>query len=206
MTLSLENGERLQEASEADCDHQQAHVASGTSARGIEPGAYEPPAGSECQGRIGTSVDVVLAVDDHQERADPDGNCGEPDQRAARVGHLISKVMASALSSLLGMKPCAGQAIDFVAEVGSVTARSEDDRGRRAVCGKPLGDLEAVEIGQPDIQQHHLGLQFTDGVDRRGRHPQPRQPPRSRRPRACAERWRENSDGHRRSGRFCPWL
>ena len=61
--------------------------------------------------RIGTPVDVVLAADDHQERADPDDNCGErADQRAARVGHLISKVIASALSSLLGMKPCAGLA------------------------------------------------------------------------------------------------
>ena len=46
-----------------------------------------------------------------QQRADPeDDTRGESDQRAAQAGHLISKAIASALSSLLGMKPCAGQA------------------------------------------------------------------------------------------------
>ena len=46
------------------------------------------------------------------ERADPEADCGDGDTDldAAQAGHLISKVIASALSSLLGMKPCAGPA------------------------------------------------------------------------------------------------
>jgi hypothetical protein len=52
----------------------------------------------------------VLAADDRQQHAEPDAKGGESDQRAARTGHLISKAMASALSSLFGMNPFAGQA------------------------------------------------------------------------------------------------
>jgi hypothetical protein len=56
-------------------------------------------------------VDAVLAADDSQQRADPDAKCGdgESDARAALACQLTSEVIASALSSLLGMKPCAGQ-------------------------------------------------------------------------------------------------
>ena len=62
--------------------------------------------------RVGAAMDVVLAVDNRHQRADPEEEGGdrESDHRAAPTGHLISEVIACALSSLLGMKPRAGLA------------------------------------------------------------------------------------------------
>ena len=72
MTLSLENESAFKRPAKPTAIINRPMLLRGTSARGIEPGAYEPPAGSECQGRIGTPVDIVLAADDHHERADPE--------------------------------------------------------------------------------------------------------------------------------------
>ena len=57
-------------------------------------------------------MDVVLAACDRQQRADAEADCGDGDTEldAAQARHLISKAIASALNSLLGMKPCAGPA------------------------------------------------------------------------------------------------
>src|SRR5439155_8747093 len=105
-------GERLPEAAEADRDHQRTDVVSGTSSPDVEPGGGESPADPERQRRIGAPVDVVPAVEDDHDGSDAEheSNDGNSDQGSARAAHLMSKLIASALSSPLGMKPRAALA------------------------------------------------------------------------------------------------
>src|SRR6476469_952264 len=69
--------------------------------------------------------------------------------------------MASALSSLLGMKPSAGQAS---------MSSPKSDRSRldvRTIAGDCPFTASRSATGQPDIQQYDVGVQFAGGGNRR---------------------------------------
>ena len=100
------------------------------------------------------------------------------------------------------MKPRAGL---------SATASPKSERSRlevRTIAGRrvaegcdPLGDLEAVEVGQLHVEQDQVGVELAGCGDRRARRRPPRRPPSSRSPRASAARWPGSWGGHRLSGR-----
>ena len=103
---------------------------------------------------------VVPAVDHDHEHADPDhtGKDGNCDLAAAQAAHLISKLIASALSSLFGTKPRAP-----VAPIASPRS-AESWLETSTICGcraaraqEPPRDLEPIEVGQPHIEQHEIG-------------------------------------------------
>jgi len=45
-------------------------------------------------------------------------------------------------------------------------ARGQDDRERRVVVRKPLGDREPVEVGQLDVEQDDVGAQLSHRSER----------------------------------------
>ena len=157
-------GERLQEAAEADRDHQRADVACGTSSPGVEPCSRESPADPERERRIGAPVDVVPAVEDDQERADPHQEGERRLGRSARGRGCSSQQGGEAVpvSSPLGMKPRAPAGTDRLAEIGRVMAGGEHDLRRLAVPlrARRLGDLEPVDVGQPYVEQDQIGAQL----------------------------------------------
>ena len=71
--------------------------------------------------------------------------------------------MAGPDSSSFAMKP----STRLVARRGTVfarlAARRQDDERRRPVDGERLGDLEALDVGQPDVEQHELRPQGAGG-------------------------------------------
>src|SRR6266542_734965 len=49
---------------------------------------------------------------------------------------------------------------DQVAVVGRVAARDQHDRRRTAVRTEPSGDLEAVDVGELDVEEHQVGMEL----------------------------------------------
>ena len=86
----------------------------------------------------------------------------------------------------------------------AVAARDEHDLQLRVAREQSLGDLEAVEVGELDVEQDEVGRQ----LGREARAPTRRPPPRRRRrtpPRGAARsRSGGSSDGRRRRARAAP--
>ena len=82
--------------------------------------------------------------------------------------------MAAPESSALEMKPRAP--LPDTSGPKSDESRLEiEDHGRSAVVGgDPLGDVEAVEVGEVDVEQHEVGVQPAGLRDRRSCRPAPR--------------------------------
>ena len=59
-------------------------------------------------------------------------------------------------------------AADEVAELRDVAARGHDDLRAPAVRAEPPGDLEAVHVGQLDVEQDDVRTEPGDGLERRG--------------------------------------
>ena len=60
---------------------------------------------------------------------------------------------------VLGHEAARAAARDQLRRVRPVAARGEDDRGRVAVAGEPRGDVEAVEVGELDVEQDDVRAQ-----------------------------------------------
>ena len=65
--------------------------------------------------------------------------------------------MSEAERSALGMKPSAELRGHQRPEIGSVEARGEDHPRCRVEIGKPLRDLEAVEVRQLHVDERQIG-------------------------------------------------
>ena len=89
------------------------------------------------------------------------------EQRAAEARHR-SACSLSPDSSALGTKPRAPEPGHERAEVGRVAARDEDDDRAVVVAREPGGDVEAVDVGQLDVEQDDLRLE-PSGLGQRGR-------------------------------------
>ena len=118
-------------------------------------------------------VDVV--EDDLVERATPeqravderDAEAAAPDDRELHAGRISA--IPAAESSALGRKPHAGVRGEAGTVVAGLAARGEHHRRHEPVAGEPLGDLEAVDVGELHVEQDDLGAQLVHRVE--GRHP-----------------------------------
>ena len=85
------------------------------------------------------------------------------DDDADRHGPGMRARIADPESSSFAMKP----RTRLLARRGpyslGLAARGEDDQRRRAVDGERLRDLEALDVGQPDVEQHELRSQGAGG-------------------------------------------
>src|SRR4051794_28294082 len=66
----------------------------------------------------------------------------------------------------LGDEAAGPAALDEGAEVRAVPARAQHDRRAVAVGGQPGGDLEAVDVGEIDVEQEDVWAQLVGAFDR----------------------------------------
>ena len=71
-------------------------------------------------------------------------------------------------SSSLGMKPSARPVVEARPVGARVAARGQHDERRRSVDGELAGDLEALDIGQPDVEQDEIRPERPGGREARG--------------------------------------
>ena len=120
--------------------------------------------------RLDAAQGRVMAGDDDRHRDAGQRHAGDrdADEGAAQPRHARRAASAGPESSDLGTKPRAPLEPDQRAEVGPLSAGGEDNRGR-AVVGRQLGGhREAVGVGEVDVEEHEVGRELADAVQRLG--------------------------------------
>src|SRR5207253_10883874 len=77
----------------------------------------------------------------------------------ARIASADERADGAAGEVGLGNEAARAGLRDQRAEVGTVTARGEDDRARRAGVPEAGCNLEPVDVGQPDVEEHDVRRQ-----------------------------------------------
>ena len=132
------------------------------------------------------------------------GEPGEPeaDQRQAQRPQASSSSIVAARELVLGHEaPGAAARRSARPSPTSRGSRSAPPPARAILRGELRGDVEAVEVGELDVEQDDVRAQpLRLGRPRSARRP-PRRRRRSRRPPAAAAPWSESRRGRRRLGR-----
>ncbi len=184
-----------------------AEVVAGTAPPGVEAGADEGPADQRPEDGVGGLVVAQEVAGESQRQRDQPGDeahDSEPDQREAKRPQAISSSIVGPESWSLATNPRAPLRVISSAESDQSRLEVSTTAGGAATVGEPLGDLEAIEVGQLDVEQDHVRV--AGGGSRRARSGRrlPRRRPRTRRPRAAPGRGSGIPGGRRRLGRWWP--